>query len=114
MRSRRTFNHIKSGWREVGGKRIYFRSQFELQYAVKLQGYKEVGMIKDWEHEPKVFYFEGIKRGVTNYTPDFKVYNNDGSHHWVETKGYWDAKSKTKVKRFRKYFPDEKLICVNQ
>lgn len=85
-----------------------------MEYAKKLQLSKEAGKIKDWEHEPKVFYFEGIKRGTTNYTPDFIVNENDGSHYYVECKGYWDAKSKTKVKRFAKYFPEEKLICINQ
>ena len=114
MRKRRNFSHIKKGWAVIGGKRNYYRSQFEREHAVKLQLQKEKGDIKDWEHEPKVFYFGGIRRGTTNYTPDFKVTNLDGSHYWVECKGYWDAKSKTKVKRFAKYFPEEKLICINQ
>ena len=114
MRKRRDFSKIKCGWHEVGGQRIYFRSNFELKYARHLQFLKDMNVIKNWEHEPQVFYFEGIKRGVTNYTPDFKVTNLDDSFYYVETKGFWDSKSITKVKRFRKYFPDLKLVCVNQ
>jgi len=114
MKKRRTFSHIKASWAVIGGKNNYYRSKLELKYAHKLQLLKENKHILDWEHEPKTFYFDGIRRGTTNYKPDFKVYNLDGSHYWVETKGYWDAKSITKVKRFYKYFPNEKLVIVNQ
>jgi len=70
-------------------------------------------MIKEWYHEPKTFWFEGIKRGCVTYLPDFQVINNDGSHEWIEVKGFMDAKSRTKINRFRKYFPEEKLRIVN-
>lgn len=109
-KKRRTFDHIKAGWHVIGGKKIYFRSGLELKYAKILQFRLEAGDILNYEYEPETFYFEGIKRGVTNYKPDFKVYKNDGSHYYIEVKGYLDAKSKTKIKRFRKYFPDEKII----
>jgi len=114
MKKRRSFTHIKQFWAVVGDKRIYFRSNFEYKYALKLEMLRNAGAIKDWLHEPQTFYFEGIRRGTNNYKPDFKVINNDGSHYYIETKGFWDKKSITKVKRFRKYFPLEKLVCVNQ
>jgi len=110
MRKRRTFAHIKQGWEVIGEKRIYFRSGLEVKKARDLELLKIGGYIKEWFHEPETFYFEGIKRGTTNYKPDFKVINMDDSHYWIEAKGWWDAKSKTKVKRFRKYFPNEKLV----
>src|ERR1700751_1727687 len=64
--------------------------------------------ILDWEHEPKTFWFEGIKRGCVSYKPDFRVIELNGSSIWYEVKGYYDTKSITKHKRFAKYFPEEK------
>jgi hypothetical protein len=74
---------------------------------------KKHGKIVDWEHEPKTFYFDGIKRGTNNYKPDFKVIFPSGSEEWYEVKGYMDAKSKTKIKRMAKYHPDVKLNVVD-
>lgn len=102
----------KAGWREIGGKRKYFRSCWEANYAKFLQYQKEKGLIEDWEHEPKTFWFEGIKRGCVSYKPDFYV--KADIPWWVEVKGYMDAKSATKIKRFTKYFPDEKLIVIDK
>lgn len=54
----------KQGWREVGGKRCYFRSKWEANYARYLQWMKDQGKIAEWEHEPETFWFEAIKRGT--------------------------------------------------
>lgn len=75
---------------------------------------KEKGLINDWEHEPKTFWFETIKRGVRSYLPDFKVHNPDGTHYWIEVKGYMDQRSRTKIKRFAKYYPDERLVVYDK
>jgi hypothetical protein len=40
------------------------------------------------------------------------ILKNDGSHYWIEAKGYMDAKSKTKIKRFNKYYPNEELRII--
>ena len=45
--------------------------------------------------------------------PDFKVLKDEKTHFWVEVKGFMDSKSKTKIKRFRKYFPEEELVVVD-
>ena len=60
----------KQEWREIDGRRIFFRSRWEYRYALYLQLLKSRGEIKDWQHEPKTFWFEGIKRGTNNYKPD--------------------------------------------
>jgi hypothetical protein len=70
-------------------------------------------VIKEWEHEPKTFWFEEIKRGTRSYLPDFKVTYWDGNHEWIEVKGYFDRKSLTKIKRFRKYYPQEILRIID-
>jgi len=102
----------RQGWKTIGEKRIYFRSNWEVAYAKYLQFLKEKKLILEWEHEPETFWFENIKRGVRSYLPDFKVTQCDGSYHYVEVKGYMDAKSKTKIKRFKKYYPKEHLVVI--
>jgi hypothetical protein len=112
-RARKKYTAQQS-WREIDGKKIFFRSNWEFKFALYLQMLKEHKAIQDWEHEPQTFWFNEIKRGVRSYLPDFKVFNLDGSHYWVEVKGYMDARSKTKIRRFRKYYPQEQLIVIDQ
>ena len=102
----RTFS-ARQGWREVAGRRIYFRSLWEWRVAKHLQMLKDLGIILEWEHEPKTFWFLAIKRGVRSYLPDFRVTKPDGSHYWIEVKGHLDRKSVTKLKRMAKYYPEE-------
>ncbi len=105
----RTFHH-QQGYRIVGDRNIFFRSSWEVNYACSMELLKKAQQILDWEYEPKTFWFEDIKRGVRSYKPDFKITKLDGTHYWVEVKGYLDSKSKTKLKRFKKYYPEEELI----
>lgn len=103
----------KAGWREVGGKRKYFRSRWEANYARYLEWLRSLGQLQDWEHEPKTFWFEGIRRGTRSYLPDFRVTENDGSIHYIEVKGWMDSRSKTKLKRMARYHPDVDLRLVD-
>ena len=107
------FKESTAGWLELQGTPYFFRSQWERNYARYLQFLKESKQITHWSYEPKTFWFEGIKRGCVSYKPDFQIFNNDGTHHWVEVKGYYDPKSLTKIKRFKKYYPDQKLILID-
>ena len=109
---RSTFGH--ADWREIGGRKIYCRSMWEANFARYLQFLKERKQIKDWQHEPHTFWFEEIKRGVRSYLPDFLVIENDDRGYWVEVKGFMDPKSLTKIKRFRKYYPDEILLIIDK
>ena len=102
------------GWYDFPGeKRYYLKSKWELNYAKYLELLVKSGHIKDWVYEPDTFYFDGIKRGTTNYTPDFRVKFPDGKTEYVEVKGFWDAKSLTKVKRMAKYHPQVVLRIVD-
>ena len=109
--SAKTFT-ARQGWREIAGEKYYFRSSWEANYARYLQFLKEKGQIKEWLHEPQTFWFENIKRGTRSYLPDFKVIRNNDSHYWVEVKGYMDNKSNTKLKRFKKYYPNEEMHLI--
>ncbi len=104
----------KQGWKLIGGQRIYFRSNWEVEFARFLQFEIEHKIIAGWEFEPKTFFFEKIKSGTRKYIPDFRIDRMDGSHYWVEVKGYYDRKSITKIKRFKKYFPDEELRIIDK
>ena len=103
----------KQGWRNIGGKDKYYRSRWEANYARYLQWQLEQRMIKAWEHEPQTFWFSEIKRGCLTYLPDFRVENLDGTHLWIEVKGWMCPRSKTKIKRFKKYYPEEQLKIID-
>lgn len=102
----------KCGWEEVGGKRFYARSRWEANYGRYLEWQKLQGLIVDWDHEPKTFWFEGIKRGVMSYLPDFWVKTKTGEEYH-EVKGWMDARSVTKIKRMAKYHPTIKLQVID-
>lgn len=103
----------KAGWREIGGKRKYFRSRWEANYARYLESLKVSGQIKDWEHEAKVFWFEGIKRGCVSFLPDFQITELSGSFAYHEVKGWMDDRSKTKIRRMSIYYPDVPLVVID-
>jgi hypothetical protein len=102
----------KQFWATIGDKKIYFRSSWEYYYAIFLEKLKQEKKIIDYKHEPKCFWFEDIKRGVRSYLPDFCVIHNDGNEEWCEVKGYYDSKSKTKMKRMAKYYPQVNIRLV--
>lgn len=103
----------KAGWREIGGKRNYYRSRWEANYARYLQWLKENGAISDWQHEPETFWFESIKRGVRSYLPDFRVWEVNGASSLHEVKGWMCARSKTTLARMAKYYPAQKIVLID-
>ena len=100
-----------------GGKRadldgMYFRSSWEANYARYLNWLKNNGQIKKWEFEPDTFEFN-VKRGARFYTPDFKITKLDDSQEYHEVKGYFDNRSKTRMKRMRIYYPSVRLELID-
>jgi hypothetical protein len=87
----------KSGKRDDLG--IAVRSPWE---ANILRWLTHVG--KPWQYEPKTFYFRGEKRGATSYTPDIYLPDED---LYLEIKGYLDSKGRSKIKKFKKHYPEE-------
>ena len=85
----------------------YFRSAWEANIARYLNFLMEQGEVISWEYEPATFEFHEIKRGTRSYTPDFRLWKPNGDYEWWEVKGWHDAKSKTRLKRFAKYYPEE-------
>ncbi len=103
----------KAAWREIGGQRCYFRSRWEANYARYLQTLVEASEILSWEHEPKAFWFEGIRRGSMSYLPDFRVVDTAGNVTFHEVKGWMDERSTTKLARMAKYFPEVAMVVID-
>jgi len=99
-KSSKTVSVSRSGRREDLG--VFVRSSWE---ANTLRYLNLVN--KKWDYEPKTFIFDEIQRGTRSYTPDVKIYHKNGSYFWLEVKGYMRPQDKTKIKRFKKYYPDE-------
>ncbi len=97
------YQYTKTGFRK--DIELNVRSSWEANFVRILNIYKI-----EFKFEPTVFSFP-IKRGTKGYTPDFFLERNG---EWVEIKGYLDDKSKIKLKRFKRYYPDEfeKMTCV--
>lgn len=108
-----------SSRRGKGGKRedlggLYVRSSWEANWARYLNFLVEHGAIRKWEYEPQTFEFVPIKKGMRFYTPDFRITNTNGSIEYHEVKGYMDDRSRTKLNRMAKYYPDIKVILVEK
>lgn len=111
--SRANTTSWKAEWREIGGVRKFFRSRWEANYARYLEMLRVDGKIDCWEHEPKTFWFEDIMRGSRSYLPDFRVVDADGNETFHEVKGWMDSRSRTKIARMKKYFPEVSLIVID-
>lgn len=103
------------GWRTIGGKKYYFRSLYEINYAHTLEYLKSKGAIKDWEYEPTTFRFpkDEYQTSPFYYKPDFLV-TLDGGHQWHEVKGWMNPSSRKKLKRFAKHYPQEELHVIDK
>ena len=85
---------------------LFFRSGWEANLWRFLARAENVLKV---EYEPTDFTFWqfGIKKGTVSYTPDFKVYFTDGTWCWIEVKGYLKPSDKTRIRRFKKFFPED-------
>jgi hypothetical protein len=104
------------GFRIIGDLKriIYARSLWEANVAHYLEWLRSKGEIISWHHEPKTFYFDWIKRGCNNYTPDFLVQDKTLKEYWIEVKGFMDSRSATKIKRFKKLCPEDQILIFDQ
>ncbi len=93
----------------------FFRSSWEANVfrwlSTKLG--KGISLI---EYEPATFSFAPFKilKGTVSYTPDFRI-RSATDYNWIEVKGgFMKAADRTKIKRFKKFYPDEfkRLVAV--
>lgn len=104
----------KASWREIDGKKIFLRSTWEANYARYLSLLQKNGLIASWEHEPRVFVFEGVETWARSYLPDFLVVHISGYIEYHEVKGWMDARSYTKLRRMQIFHPDIKVIVIDR
>lgn len=104
----------KVGKREDLGD-LYVRSGWEANVARYLNYLQSHGEIYKWEYEPDTYLFYKISRGTRSYTPDFKVWEKkESTPYYYEVKGYMDAKSKTKLTRMNKYYPEIEIRLIQK
>jgi hypothetical protein len=106
------YSRCRRGIREDLG--FFVRSRWEANYARYLKWLEQRGDIAAWEYEPLTFRFDGVGRGPYTYKPDFKVVKKDGTVAFHEVKGWMDSASKGKLKRFAKFYPQHKLVVIEQ
>jgi hypothetical protein len=112
-------NQVPMGLQSRVGQRkdlnLFLRSTWEANFLRALKAQKLDYTFIDYE--PRTFSFTDHvpPRGMAlSYTPDFLVEKNKECY-WVEVKGNWlRSQDKTKLKRFKKYYPVDfkNLIAV--
>ena len=105
------YSRCKRGVREDLG--FFVRSRWEANYARYLKWLEQRGDIAAWEYEPITFRFEGVSRGPYTYMPDFKVIEKNGSVAYHEVKGWMDSGSRSRLKRFAKFYPSHTLLVID-
>jgi len=97
-------NRSKGGTRKDLG--IYVRSRWEANIC-RYYNFTDT----KWIYEPKIFFFNDstfikkkIKKGTLSYTPDFYL---PGADLYIEIKAFFRPKDFTKLRRFKKYYPEE-------
>lgn len=113
LQAENAYSRTKRGRREDLNNQ-YFRSAWEANYARYLTFLQERGEIASWAYEPKTFVFHGVTHGVLTYLPDFEVVERDGRATYHEVKGWMDPKSKAKLKRMAKYYPEVRIVLIDQ
>lgn len=108
------YTKIKRGYYSINGKKYFFQSSWEANYALYLDFLLKQNKILKWEYETDVFIFEKIKFGTRSFRPDFKVFENDGGITYHEVKGWMNKQSKTKLNRMRIYYPGIKIRLVDR
>lgn len=89
-----------------------YDSGLEARKAYELDVLKKLGEIKSWERQVvEELCSYGVK--ICEYWVDFKVYHNDGTSEFIETKGYETAIYRLKKKMLlAKYAKEIKLGII--
>lgn len=86
------------------------QNKLEASYADHLQLLVMAKVIKGFEFEP-----DKLKLAwTTTYTPDFKVFNFDGSIEYHEVKGFWRDDARVKLKVAAHQYPQFKFRSVEK
>jgi endogenous inhibitor of DNA gyrase (YacG/DUF329 family) len=67
---------------------IKVQGSYEFRTCKILDNWVKEGKIKDWDYSKDRFNYIGVDDKEHTYIIDFKVYNNDDTFYYIETKGY--------------------------
>lgn len=90
---------------------VRFKSRYEFNYSLFLDF---IGIA--WVYERRKFIFHRIQSGVRVYIPDFylpQASQAAGHEIYHECKGYLDRKSRTKLTRLQRYYPEVELVLID-
>lgn len=96
---------------------ITFDSKDEAHYYELLKILKAKGEIINFELQPKYVLLEGFKKfnkkyGNLTYTPDFRIYHNDGTEELIDVKGFSTQQGELRRKIFDYKYRDLKLTWM--
>jgi hypothetical protein len=77
-------------------KDIRVQGTYELRTCSILDRWKESGKIKDWKYTNDRFDYVGVDGKNHTYLLDFKIFENDNSFYYLETKGWEKDNDKLK------------------
>src|SRR5262245_44259461 len=88
-----------------------YRSQLEADYAVLLEEWQHVGLIRQWNYETHCLKLAPR----TTLTVDWYLWMGDGSHQLHETKGAWHREDGwQKLKQAAALFPGYRFFKVQR
>jgi hypothetical protein len=89
----------------------HYKSQFEKDFSHQLLLHKREGLLPKWEYEKdKLIY-----KLEHTYVTDFRLEGKHGKVMYIETKGYFKSKDRTKHKKLKEQHPnaDVRFIFMN-
>lgn len=102
----------RAGWRTVGSRAYYFRSQWEANFACYLEWQREQGLIRAWAFEPMTYFLKGAEGQTLAYIPDFRVFTLSEAVIFYEVKGWMDARSILKLRLMAEQHPHVMLTVI--
>jgi hypothetical protein len=92
-------------------KGINYKSQFEKDFGQDLLRLKKGGVVSDWTYEEDYIAYKLEHK----YNPDFKLTGKYGRVMYIETKGYFKSKDRTKHKKVKEQNPnhDVRFVFMN-
>ncbi len=112
-RFRKEYNNVRVT-DTIGGQTCHYRSKLEHRWAKYLQMMQEQGHILSWQYESHRFIFHDVETAPVGYTPDFLVFNTDGTAVWQECKGFLEPRDATKYRRMHEQYPADGIELVMQ
>jgi len=87
-----------------------YKSKFEEKFGSHCESLVEKGRLKNFEYET-----EHLEYWLSHlYLPDFILEGANGKKIYIETKGYFKSKDRTKAKKVREQHPDKDIRFVFQ